>query len=127
MTEKHPEFCWITLVVAILFLETYGGRDSGPNPEVGGDNDVGLGLDAHSNPVYGCPISNHCDLLRTSSFVKRLVYILFSVDGRIGLTYSDNGPLILRFHNFRIYTIVESSSSFRGLNWLVVHSLFLLK
>lgn len=42
---------------------------------------------------------------------KRLVYILFSVEGRIGLTYSDNGPSILRFYNFRIHTIVESSSS----------------
>ena len=47
--EWHPKICWIdqacsdSTAVTILFLETYG---ESPNPEVGGDNDVGLGLDA---------------------------------------------------------------------------------
>ena len=49
--EWHPKICWIdqacsdSTAVSILFLETYGEIQS-PNPDVGGDNDVGLGLDA---------------------------------------------------------------------------------
>ena len=45
------KICWIDQdcsdrsAVSILFLETYGESQS-PNPEVGDDNDVSLGLDA---------------------------------------------------------------------------------
>ena len=44
------KICWIDQdcsdrsAFSILFLETYGEIQS-PNPEVGGDNDFGLGLD----------------------------------------------------------------------------------
>ena len=87
---------------------------------------LALALMFRSNPMSSC---SKLQSLRPVAWgllqlYKRLVLNLFSVDGKIGLTYSDNGPSILRFYNFRIYSIVKCWSFipyFSGNCWLWAH------